>query len=101
MEEKEVLTIAEIYGYVRVSTKDQNADRQMIALRELAVPETPLSLSTSCGVLFSPYAFLAGADHGRYEKEKWTRRQSPYVPPWSYTVSGLRWFRIDEKKRRL
>ena len=47
------------------------------------------------------YAFLAGADHGRYEKEKWTRRQSPYVPPWSYTVSGLRWFRIDEKKRRL
>ena len=45
--------------------------------------------------------FLAGADHGRYEKEKWTRRQSPYVPPWSYTVSGLRWFRIDEKKRRL
>ena len=45
--------------------------------------------------------FLAGADHGRCEKEKWTRRQSPYVPPWSYTVSGLRWFRIDEKKRRL
>ena len=31
MEEKEVLTIAEIYGYVRVSTKEQNEDRQMIA----------------------------------------------------------------------
>ena len=45
--------------------------------------------------------FLAGADHERYEKAEWTRRQSPYVPPWSYTVSGLRWFRIDEKKRRL
>ena len=39
VEEKEVLTIAEIYGYVRVSTKEQNEDRQMIALRELAVPE--------------------------------------------------------------
>ena len=45
--------------------------------------------------------FLAGADHERYEKAEWTRRQSPYVPPWSYTVSGLRWFRIDEKIRRL
>lgn len=28
-----------IYGYIRVSTRDQNADRQMIALRELAIPE--------------------------------------------------------------
>ena len=45
--------------------------------------------------------FLAGADHGRYEKAEWARRQSSYVPPWSYTVSGRRWFRIDEKKRRL
>ena len=34
-----MLIIAEIYGYVRVSTKEQNEDRQMIALRELAVPE--------------------------------------------------------------
>ena len=55
MEEKKVLTIAEIYGYVRVSTKDQNEDRQMIALRELAVPERnkffawyPLMVIISC-----------------------------------------------------
>ena len=45
--------------------------------------------------------FLAGADHERYEKAEWARRQSSYVPPWSYTVSGRCWFRIDEKKRRL
>ncbi|MCH1979580.1 recombinase family protein [Lawsonibacter sp. OA9] len=27
------------YGYVRVSTKDQNEDRQLLALRELNIPE--------------------------------------------------------------
>ncbi len=31
--------MAEIYGYVRVSTKEQNEDRQLIALREVSVPE--------------------------------------------------------------
>ena len=49
MEEKEVLTIAEIYGYVRVSTKDQNEDRQMIALRELAVPERNIFIDKQSG----------------------------------------------------
>lgn len=28
-----------VYGYVRVSTKDQNEDRQRIALAEFPVPE--------------------------------------------------------------
>lgn len=28
-----------IYGYVRVSSIDQNEDRQMAALREVTVPE--------------------------------------------------------------
>lgn len=28
-----------VYGYVRVSSKDQNEDRQMIALREVGVSE--------------------------------------------------------------
>ena len=31
--------MALIYGYIRVSTRDQNEDRQVIALREMAVPE--------------------------------------------------------------
>ena len=29
----------EIYGYVRVSSKDQNEDRQLIALSEFPVPK--------------------------------------------------------------
>ena len=28
-----------IYGYFRVNTKEQNEDRQMIAMREIGVPE--------------------------------------------------------------
>ena len=44
-----MLTIAEIYGYVRVSTKEQNEDRQMIALRELAVPERNIFIDKQSG----------------------------------------------------
>ena len=28
-----------IYGYARVSTREQNEDRQIIALKEMGVPE--------------------------------------------------------------
>lgn len=28
-----------IYGYIRVSSRDQNEERQRIALREMEVPE--------------------------------------------------------------
>ena len=45
------MTIAEIYGYVRVSTKEQNEDRQMIALRELAVPERNIFIDRIKGKL--------------------------------------------------
>ena len=36
---REGSNIANIYGYVRVSSKDQNEDRQMITLHEVGVPE--------------------------------------------------------------
>lgn len=29
-----------IYGYARVSTREQNEDRQIIALKEMGVPES-------------------------------------------------------------
>lgn len=38
-----------IYGYIRVSTRDQNADRQMIALRELAIPEKNIYVDKQSG----------------------------------------------------
>ncbi len=36
-----------IYGYVRVSSTDQNEDRQMVALREVPVPEKNISWTNS------------------------------------------------------
>ena len=38
-----------IYGYIRVSTKEQNEDRQLIALREMAVPENNIFLDKQSG----------------------------------------------------
>jgi len=38
-----------IYGYVRVSSKEQNEDRQLIALQEMAVPEQNIFLDKQSG----------------------------------------------------
>lgn len=38
-----------IYGYMRVSTKDQNEDRQLIALREKEIPEKNIFLDKQSG----------------------------------------------------
>jgi len=44
-----VAEMAEIYGYVRVSTKEQNEDRQLIALREVSVPEKNIYMDKQSG----------------------------------------------------
>ena len=38
-----------IYGYVRVSTMDQNEDRQLIAMRELPIPDKNLFVERQSG----------------------------------------------------
>ena len=38
-----------IYGYVRVSSTDQNEDRQMVALREVDVPEKNIFMDKQSG----------------------------------------------------
>lgn len=38
-----------IYGYVRVSSTDQNEDRQMIALRDAAIPEKNIFMDKQSG----------------------------------------------------
>ena len=46
--------------------------------------------------------FLTDVGHGHCEKrQKWTRRQSSYMPPWIYTVLGRRVSAFRKKKRRL
>ena len=37
-----------IYGYARVSTGEQNEDRQIIALKEMGGPESNIYVSISC-----------------------------------------------------
>ena len=41
-----------IYGYARVSTREQNEDRQIIALKEMGVPEENIYLYKLSGKNF-------------------------------------------------
>lgn len=52
-----------IYGYVRVSTKDQNEERQMIAMKELAIPDKNIYMDK-----------LSGKDFSRPQYQKLVRR---------------------------
>lgn len=38
-----------VYGYVRVSSKDQNEDRQVIMMREMQVPEDNIFVDKQSG----------------------------------------------------
>ena len=38
-----------VYGYVRVSTEEQNEDRQIIALKEMGVPEANIYMDKLSG----------------------------------------------------
>jgi DNA invertase Pin-like site-specific DNA recombinase len=51
-----------IYGYIRVSTKEQNEDRQMIAMREFGIPDNHIVLDKQSGKDFDRpgYRRLAG-----------------------------------------
>ena len=42
-----------IYGYVRVSSKDQNEDRQVISMREMQVPEENIFIDKQSGKDFN------------------------------------------------
>ena len=42
-----------IYGYIRVSTKEQNEDRQLIALREMSIPEQNIFMDKQSGKDFN------------------------------------------------
>ena len=51
-----------IYGYVRVSTREQNEDRQLIALREVGVSDKNIFMDIlfSVGSTFWPPSDLPG-----------------------------------------
>ena len=45
--------MGEIYGYVRCSTKEQNEDRQMIAMKEMGVAEENIIVEKQSGKDFN------------------------------------------------
>ena len=50
---KGVAIMGNIYGYVRVSSKDQNEDRQVITMREMQVPEENIYVDKQSGKDFN------------------------------------------------
>ncbi len=42
-----------VYGYVRVSSKDQNEDRQVITMREMQIPEQNIFIDKQSGKDFN------------------------------------------------
>ena len=45
--------MGKVYGYVRVSTREQNEDRQLIALNEMQVPKKDIYIDRQSGKDFS------------------------------------------------
>jgi len=41
------------YSYIRVSTREQNEDRQLIALREMSIPEGNIFMDKQSGKDFN------------------------------------------------
>ena len=44
-----MIIISATYGYIRVSTREQNEDRQLIALREMSIPEQNIFMDKQSG----------------------------------------------------
>ena len=61
-----MITISNTYGYIRVSTRDQNEDRQLIAMRELSILEKNVFLDKQ-----------SGKDFERPQYKKLVRRLKP------------------------
>ena len=47
----------QVYGYVRVSSKEQNEDRQMIAMQEFGVPDAHIYIDKQSGKDFERPAY--------------------------------------------
>ncbi len=58
--------MSSIYGYIRVSTKEQNEDRQLIALRNAAVPERNIFMDK-----------LSGKDFNRPQYKRMVKKLKP------------------------
>jgi len=49
--------MAELYGYIRVSTREQNEDRQLVAMRDFGVADNNIFLDKQSGKDFERVAY--------------------------------------------
>ena len=54
---KGAVNMAQMYGYVRVSTKEQNEERQLVAMRKFGVMEGSIFLDKQSGKDFDRRAY--------------------------------------------
>ena len=73
-----------IYGYIRVSTREQNEDRQVIALREVGVPEKNVYIDKQ-----------SGKDFERPQYKKLLRRMKKTIC--SISRASIVWDAITQK----
>ena len=50
---KEKSNMQQVYGYIRVSTRDQNEERQVIVMREFGAPEENMVIDKQSGKNFA------------------------------------------------
>ena len=49
--------MAQIYGYIRVSTREQNEERQLVAMRDFGIPDNNIMLDKQSGKDFNRPAY--------------------------------------------
>lgn len=81
-----------IYGYVRVSTREQNADRQMASMREMDVPEENIYLDR-----------MSGKDFNRPRYQKLLRKLDSDSLLYIHSIDrlGRNYTEIQEEWRRI
>lgn len=62
-----------VYGYARVSSKDQNLERQIIAMRNYGVPEKNIYVEKQSG------KHVSISRRSKNLHEVWGRRKPPYA----------------------
>ena len=72
------------YGYIRVSTREQNEDRQLIALREMSIPEQNIFMDKQ-----------SGKDFNRPQYKKLVRKLKPDDLLYIKSIDRLGWNYAD------
>ena len=82
-----------IYGYIRVSTKDQNEDRQRIAMQEAGVPQNAIFSDKQSGKNFDR--------EGYHQMDLFSWAETKKAEDQKREEKRKRELQIEEKKKKL